>query len=477
VDASQRSVDAIPAQECPFCDEWAESLKENTPAIKGTNVVVTVDPTQFRRHISFHQEQLALFAIPRTSHGDIHENIDGSSDADLLSHTQEPHLQSNEGNDGQETQTWMPDPPLLVAAFTGNLAQVELLLAGGADPRASGESWGDLWDAARCVQSSAAMGGTEYLEAINRLAELYSRSEWGDVFPERVQSSTDSSMPVKTGANETVHSMASAGSTPANLPGQSGEHETTPTRRISATTDHSRRRPRSFHDFGDTVDTYRYTGPESLARYDLKYPGHLKPNPGSRPNPHPNWEPPKGWGTKEHDDASSYPDDRIWSRPGARFTDTVDGKVAQRRRRSSVGSLDGPTASFDNEQERTRFPRITFNLPTGTQALDSEKLPESPKDKAPVKGILKQPTPNFPEEAASDRKGIAPHWIEKDKTDVPAWARWTKISRKMVNPEALTIGKERFEIKDDFVVVLRVLTKEEIQAYADTTAKLRGMCL
>lgn len=30
VDASQRSVDAIPARDCPFCDEWAETLKATT---------------------------------------------------------------------------------------------------------------------------------------------------------------------------------------------------------------------------------------------------------------------------------------------------------------------------------------------------------------------------------------------------------------------------------------------------------------
>ncbi|KAK0616329.1 hypothetical protein B0T14DRAFT_567936 [Immersiella caudata] len=471
VDASQRSADAVPAQECPFCDEWAESLKENTPAIKGTNIVVTVDPTQFRRHVSFHQEQLALFAIPRTSHGDIHENPDGSTDQDLLSHTQEPRLKSNEKDNEQETQAWIPDPPLLVAASSGNLDEVELLLAGGADPRAGGESWADLWEAARCVQASAAMGVTEYLEAVNRLAELYSRAEWGDVFPETAPSSTNPSVPVKGEADETGQRTAFAGSTPANLQGQPGEQETTPTRRISTTTDRPRRRPLSFHDFGDTVDTYRYTGPESLARYDLKYPGKLKSNPGSHPNPHLNWEPPKDWGTKELDDSGAHPDEHIWSRLAPRFADVDDGKVATRRRRSSASHLDEPTASSDNEQERTRFQRITFNLPTETQVLDSEKLPESPKDKVHVKGILKKPTPNFPETAPDTRGGV--HKPDIGKTDVPAWARWTKISRKMVNPEALTIGKERFEIRDDFVVVLRVLTKEEIQAYADTTAKLR----
>ncbi|KAK3681014.1 hypothetical protein B0T22DRAFT_358411, partial [Podospora appendiculata] len=69
MDASQQSVDFLPARECPFCDDWAESLEVNTTFPEGvaaTEVVVTVEPKQFRRHVAFHQEQLALFAIPRT---------------------------------------------------------------------------------------------------------------------------------------------------------------------------------------------------------------------------------------------------------------------------------------------------------------------------------------------------------------------------------------------------------------------------
>ncbi|KAK4157005.1 hypothetical protein C8A00DRAFT_12126 [Chaetomidium leptoderma] len=103
----------------------------------------------------------------------------------------------------------------------------------------------------------------------------------------------------------------------------------------------------------------------------------------------------------------------------------------------------------------------------------------SPKDagtdKRPIKGILKQPRAQFPEETHPVREGVAPHKDDKTKTDVPQGARWTKISRKMVNPEALKIGKERFEVRDDFVIVLRVLSKEEIQAYAAATATLRGI--
>ncbi|KAM0323120.1 hypothetical protein ACHAQA_008970 [Verticillium albo-atrum] len=99
--------------------------------------------------------------------------------------------------------------------------------------------------------------------------------------------------------------------------------------------------------------------------------------------------------------------------------------------------------------------------------------PRDKSDLKPLKGILKQPS-KFPEEKNSIREGVAPHKDDKKLKDAPAGARWTKISRKVVNPEALTIGKERFEVRDDFVIVLRVLSKEEIQAYAMATQQLRG---
>ncbi|AEO54743.1 hypothetical protein MYCTH_2297673 [Thermothelomyces thermophilus ATCC 42464] len=95
-------------------------------------------------------------------------------------------------------------------------------------------------------------------------------------------------------------------------------------------------------------------------------------------------------------------------------------------------------------------------------------------EKKPIKGILKQPRAQFPEEPNPVREGVAPHKDDKSKANVPPGARWTKISRKLVNPEALRIGKERFEVRDDFVIVLRVLSREEIQAYTAATAALRG---
>jgi RNA recognition motif-containing protein len=57
--------------------------------------------------------------------------------------------------------------------------------------------------------------------------------------------------------------------------------------------------------------------------------------------------------------------------------------------------------------------------------------------------------------------------------DIPSNARWTKIDRSLVHPQALEEARERFEERLDCVIVLRVLTKLEIQKLADRTKEIR----
>lgn len=97
--------------------------------------------------------------------------------------------------------------------------------------------------------------------------------------------------------------------------------------------------------------------------------------------------------------------------------------------------------------------------------------------KQPPRGILRPPREKFPEDPTPVREGVAPL---KDaaggagKKGVPANARWTKIDRKLVNPEALEKGNERFEERTEYVIVLRVLAREEIEGYAVLTREIRG---
>jgi hypothetical protein len=96
-----------------------------------------------------------------------------------------------------------------------------------------------------------------------------------------------------------------------------------------------------------------------------------------------------------------------------------------------------------------------------------EKDPEPP-----VKSIPRPPREKFPEDPAPVREGRAAQGCREEGHSTNA--RWTKIDRKLVNPEALEEGNERYEERIDYVIVLRVLTKEEIQNYALRTQEIRG---
>lgn len=118
-------------------------------------------------------------------------------------------------------------------------------------------------------------------------------------------------------------------------------------------------------------------------------------------------------------------------------------------------------------------------IQTISDSIERVRIVPPPGDEAnmtpmPRKGILKPPKEKFPEEPAPIREGVAP--LKYAKLDgIPADARWTKISRNIVSPEALKLGMERFEAREDFVIVLRVLSRDEIQGYADVTQRIRGL--
>lgn len=102
-----------------------------------------------------------------------------------------------------------------------------------------------------------------------------------------------------------------------------------------------------------------------------------------------------------------------------------------------------------------------------------EPLKDKKEDLRP-RGILKPPRMDpFPEDPNPTREGVAP-LKQAGKDGIPSGARWTKVSRILVNPEALEKAQERFEERDDYVIVLRVLTREEIQKLAELTRGIRG---
>lgn len=145
---------------------------------------------------------------------------------------------------------------------------------------------------------------------------------------------------------------------------------------------------------------------------------------------------------------------------------TVENSRHRRSSRSRHRAEDDRTLRVPSQQGST----------SGQEDISKSLTVDSPSAKQPEaspKGILKQPRDKFPEEPNPIREGVAP-LKDAHKKGIPPGARWTKIDRRLVNPAALEAGRERFEERASCVIVLRVLTKEEIQAYAAKTQEIRG---
>lgn len=137
----------------------------------------------------------------------------------------------------------------------------------------------------------------------------------------------------------------------------------------------------------------------------------------------------------------------------------------------------------EHSLEQSRHPRSESNEGETTSELsrsdeqeeDHKPAPPSPlKPDSHLKSILKPPRASFPEDAIPIREGTAPRDDTKMRPGVPHDANWTKIDRRLVSPEALDTGDEPYEVRPDYVIVLRVLSKEEIQMYAAKTEEIRA---
>lgn len=121
------------------------------------------------------------------------------------------------------------------------------------------------------------------------------------------------------------------------------------------------------------------------------------------------------------------------------------------------------SSSSDSEDDRRKRPPPRVVTPANEE--NSEPKPQP-------KGILRKPREQFPEYPATVREGVAPHKDDKKK-DVPPNARWTKVDRRLVNPEALEQDGIRFNEFVDHVIVLKVMDREEIEKYTQKTAEIR----
>ena len=123
--------------------------------------------------------------------------------------------------------------------------------------------------------------------------------------------------------------------------------------------------------------------------------------------------------------------------------------------------------------EKRAREREEAKKPEAEEAQIIEPPKNAPKkETTPPKSILREPTSRYPEDPNPIREGVAP-LKDASKKGIPHGARWTKIDRRLVSPGALEEAKERFEERVDCVIVLRVLSREEIQQLADRTKEIR----
>ena len=154
---------------------------------------------------------------------------------------------------------------------------------------------------------------------------------------------------------------------------------------------------------------------------------------------------------------------------------------------SSPVRSDRPQPRFDESKQPLDFAspskplgrrvRMASHSPQRISDTELDPRTEAHRRLQKPKGILRRPTERFPEHAESYREGVAPLESIPKKGSIPSNARWTKIDRRLVDPEALDLGSERYEERQDHVIVLRVLTKEEIEQYALKTQELRSKSL
>lgn len=118
----------LKAQDCPFCDDWASILSHRrhqregrtSSSIQHADILVSL--THFKRHVATHQEQLAIFAVPRTvdddeerSHGAVEANSEAVSSKDDNLRITDQRAQTMEGSTPSQPCVYVTGLPRAVS--------------------------------------------------------------------------------------------------------------------------------------------------------------------------------------------------------------------------------------------------------------------------------------------------------------------------------------------------------------------------
>ncbi|KAL5596571.1 uncharacterized protein BROUX77_007255 [Berkeleyomyces rouxiae] len=136
------------------------------------------------------------------------------------------------------------------------------------------------------------------------------------------------------------------------------------------------------------------------------------------------------------------------------------------------------TSEEDEEAQRGRA-KPTPDVPEKKQVRVVSPKREKSQVQKKLRGILKAPSkfPENREDGPSNAAGDKDDGRQDgsgDSNPVPEGARWTLLSRRIVNCEALDMANEKYDVMDDQIIVMRVLTHNEIQLYANATTDLRA---
>lgn len=131
-------------------------------------------------------------------------------------------------------------------------------------------------------------------------------------------------------------------------------------------------------------------------------------------------------------------------------------------------------------------PNDQYNLAPGPRHLPPNSLsaaPEmsssptahhygaSPRSMPPMPHPLNSGPPSYGSSPRSSASKLAP---DRWGNEIPPDAQWTRIKRERVSPEVLERAGVRYEARPDFVAVLGILTREQIEEYARQSAACRA---
>ncbi|KAB5545946.1 hypothetical protein GE09DRAFT_1224890 [Coniochaeta sp. 2T2.1] len=441
-DDGREAVTKFQAQDCPFCDDWSHNLSKRANNIRtnseGTPDVV-VSAGRFKRHVATHQEQLAIFALPRAPEADgtpasgsvaARSNSRASSLADFDDDEQgEEQLERSVGS--------VDNADLRDTTHPMDVSEAE----GHGRAYISGFAWLRKHRLKRSTSHSPPSG------LGNELSGEHVETQEGDISPP--------DEPV-TGDRAAADDISERGIT--------RDDENKLSHVDSSEQPRGSRNPGpSTQPAGQGADSwaargYEFTGPADLARHDLVSRGqsHI-----DSPQP------------KIHlsDGVVIRPLDR-YRQPGARNRSPV-GYANPERASVPIRPSYARPYPYRGEEDRAVIVVTNENArPAPIYPFSRGRSPPRKEERtSPMEGHEIPPTPTELHEHAA-KSILRPKDVETEAA-LPPGARWTKIARRLVSPDALTIGRERFEVRDDFVTVLRVLSREEIQAYSVATAQLR----